>query len=559
MPHVCQYKGEDHLCFFNGEQHQGFARGHGTIMDKSYTVVKEIDRSGAGTSGDMHEFRMTPHSNGTSVLMTVYQPRMFDLTTNPKYRIRNGAGWITEGVFQEVDIETGATLFEWRSTDHLDPSLSYTYPGTTDTSGDGLTEGSTWDYFHINSIDKNRDGDYLISARHMRALYKLSGKDGHIMWEMGGKNPTFEQTNFNFSYQHHARWLSENSTHTVISFFDNASNGFTRTNNFSHGYVVVINHIHNTATAIREWGCPEPAGGLLAGSQGSIQVLPSGNAFLGWGEFAHYSEHTWDGWPVMYAVVAPRSSFVMNYRAYKFNWTATPATKPALWTYALAPDAHNGMSMYVSWNGATEVAAWTFYTSQSAGGPFQAAASVAKNDFETRYIHPEVNGWAFAEALDSQGRPLARSEVSKTFIPSMNLRQFCNDDGCAEAKKDETFNPEVDYAPEPEWELLTPNRGYNTTNYYPDMPGSELSLLHPGGGIDWASLVLGMALALMLGSGSFTAYMFIKRNFPAGSPLGAQLHDTVAVIKDNWSKSSVGSQVGNYMRVHEMEEKDLPP
>ena len=177
------------------------------IMDRNYRIVKTIESSGAGASSDMHEFKMTPYSDGTTALMTVYQPRQYDLTTNPRFNIRNGMGWIVEGVFQEVDIETGAVLFEWRSLDHVDPGLSWTLPGTTDTSGDGLHEQTPWDYFHINSVDKNEDGDYLISARHVSAIYKLSGVDGSIMWEMGGMNPTFEQTNFNFSYQHHARWV----------------------------------------------------------------------------------------------------------------------------------------------------------------------------------------------------------------------------------------------------------------------------------------------------------------------------------------------------------------
>lgn len=49
-PRVCQYKGTAHLCFFTGEQHQGFARGHGVIMDQHYRVVKQVDSSGAGAS-----------------------------------------------------------------------------------------------------------------------------------------------------------------------------------------------------------------------------------------------------------------------------------------------------------------------------------------------------------------------------------------------------------------------------------------------------------------------------------------------------------------------------
>lgn len=555
-PHTCQYKGEKHLCFFQGEQHQGFARGHGTILDKNYRVVKTIDSSGSGVSSDMHEFRMTPHSNGTTVLMTVYQPRHYDLAANPRYRVAGGMGWLVEGVFQEVDIETGKVVFEWRSTDHLDPSLSYTFPGTTDTSGDGLSEDTPWDYFHINSIDKNTDGDYLISARHMAGIYKLSGVDGHVMWELGGANPTFNQTNFRFSSQHHARWVSENATHTVLSFFDNASNTFNMTNRFSHGYIILINHIENTATAIKSWGAPEAGGGLLSGSQGNLQLLPGGNVHLGWGEHAFFSEHTWDGSPVQYGIVAQRLSNVMIYRSNKFNWTGTPVSKPAVWTYAQTKTAEAGMVIYVSWNGATEVHAWNFYSASSSDGPFELIGTVEKNGFETAFRHRDVQGWAFAEALDRDGRPLDRSVIAKTFIPSDSLRPYCDDWSCSRPHKVEDVDYDIRYDQfQPEFEHLSPNRGYNTSRYYADLPSVNTGL--KAGYVDVGSLVLGMGLALMAMSAVITAAYVIRCNYISS----AQLSDKAASIREHLLHSKVGTKFGRYMRIsEEVEEKtDAPP
>lgn len=34
-----------------------------------------------------------------------------------------------------------------------------------------------WDYFHINSVDKDSAGNYLISGKHVSALYKISSTD----------------------------------------------------------------------------------------------------------------------------------------------------------------------------------------------------------------------------------------------------------------------------------------------------------------------------------------------------------------------------------------------
>ncbi|KAI5359650.1 Putative arylsulfotransferase [Septoria linicola] len=473
-PRVCQYKGTDHLCFFTGEQHQGFARGHGVIMDKHYRVVKQIDSSGAGASSDMHEFKVAPHSDGTTVLMTVYQPRQYDLTVNPRFNIQHGMGWVVEGVFQEIDIETGKVVFEWRSLDHVDPSEAWTLPGTTDTSGTGLHEQEPWDYFHLNSIDKNKEGDYLISARHTSAIYKISGENGSILWQLGGDSGHFEQTNFNFSYQHHARWISENETHTMFSFFDNGSNSFTGTGVFSHGWVIVIDHVAETATMVKEFGAPLQEGGRLSTSQGNMQFLPNGGVHIGWGEHAWFSEHLPNGEATMHARVAERESNVMIYRSNKYNWTAQPVTKPALWTYSKTGDTQ--MGLWVSWNGATETRSWRFYTGNTANGPWTFAGSVWKTGFETEHHIETYAPWAYAEAVDEGGRVMESSMIARTFVPSERLRPYCDDHGCnyAERVAPENETPyDADF--DTDDELLSTNRGYDTSQYYFEVPSEALA------------------------------------------------------------------------------------
>lgn len=435
-------------------------------MDQNYRIVKTVESSGAGASSDMHEYKMTPFSNGTTVLMTVYQPRQYDLTTNPRFNVHQGMGWIVEGVFQEVEIETGKVVFEWRSLDHVDPGLSWTMPGTTDTSGDGLHEKSPWDYFHINSIDKNVDGDYLISARHVSAIYKLSGKDGSIMWQMGGNAPTLHTTNFVFSYQHHARWMSENSTHTTLSFYDNGSNTFNRTAEFSHGWIIEIDHEKGEATMIQEFGAPEPEGGLMSGSQGNMQMLPNGGCHIGWGEHSYFSEHLPDGTCVQYGILAQRPSNVMTYRSNKYNWTAQPLTKPALWTYSWLGEK---MVSFVSWNGATEVRTWNFYTAANSSGPWTYAGHATKRGFETEFHSANVAEWTYAEALDAYDRPLETSAIARTFQPSESLVQHCNDRGCDKSSKAEhDDHTAYDAQVTVDSKYLSPNRGFNTSHYFAD-------------------------------------------------------------------------------------------
>lgn len=555
-PRVCQYKGADHICYFQGEQHQGFARGHGVIMDQNYRIVKTVESSGAGASSDMHEFKMTPYANGTTMLMTVYQPRQYDLTIDPRFNVEHGMGWVVEGVFQEVEIDTGRVVFEWRSLDHVDPGQSWTMPGTTDTSGDGLHEQSPWDYFHLNSIDKDENGDYLLSARHTSGIYKVSGIDGTIHWQLGGSASSFEQTNFEFSYQHHARWVSQNSTHTILSFYDNASNTYNQTNDFSHGWIIAIDHIAETATMIQEWGAPEDEGGLLSGSQGNMQLLPNGGCHIGWGEHAYFSEHTAEGSAVMYAKVADRASNVMIYRSGKYNWTAQPLTKPALWTYSLEGAK---MASWVSWNGATEVRSWNFYTADNATGPFIFVGNARKTGFETEFHSTRFSMWSYAEAVGDDNLPLERSVIAKTFVPSTNLVPYCNDRGCeySTAVPEESSTP-YETTIDVDEEYLSSNRGFNTSHYYADLPANKSAslkeappTLSSSSGSNFGVLTIAVGLLLAFGITVFGFFLYTKGQL---EPVGEAIYQRTTGLRNAVTKSLFGSRVlGKYQRVKDKE------
>lgn len=110
-------------------------------MDNTYTVINTVHTGNGATSADMHEFNVI--GGGTSALMTMYMPVHHDLSA---IGITNGQGWIMEGCFQEVDTTTKQIIFDWRSLGHVDPSLSFVNPNTTDVSGDGLTKDTAWDY-----------------------------------------------------------------------------------------------------------------------------------------------------------------------------------------------------------------------------------------------------------------------------------------------------------------------------------------------------------------------------------------------------------------------------
>lgn len=391
------------------------------ILDNHYRTVRTVQSGGGMAGSDMHEFK--PIGDGKTAVMTVYQQRQFDMST---WNIKTGMGWIMESIFQEVDVETSEELFEWRSLDHVDPSETFTWPDHTDTSGNGLDTHSPWDYFHINSIDKNKDGDYLISSRHTCAIYKISGKDGSVMWRLHGTNPTFRNINFSFSQQHDARWLYENSTHTVLSLFNNGYNGFNQTHAYSSGMIVMIDHENLTATMTAEFS--PYLNNVLASSQGSTQILSNGHVVTGWGNTAYVSEHDEYGKLIFWALIG--NGETMNYRAQKFEWEGYPTDNPAMWTYSRTEEEDSPMTFYVSWNGATQVKSWKFYGAWNQSDSYELLAEIGKRGFETTYTHAGFYPWTYAEAIDKDGNVLGSSSDKFTFVPSPVLREYCADQLC---------------------------------------------------------------------------------------------------------------------------------
>lgn len=421
-PQTCMYKGEVHLCFYQGTQMIGWGHGHGIVMDKHYRIVKSVEPGSYQASSDMHEFKLI--NDGKSALLTQYLRRVYDLCP---WELCDGLGYIQEGAFQEVDVDSGKVLFEWASLDHVDPSESYVDPGTTEISGSGEVPRSPWDYFHINSIDKNEDGDYLISARHVSAVYKISGVDGHVIWRLNGAKSDYYLDGFSFSFQHDARFISDNKTHTVISLFDNGSNGFNQTQPHSTGQIISLDHQTKVATCLLNLDPPFIDGHAhISKSQGNFQQLPNGNIIMGWGNDAFWTEYTSDGEIVFYGALG--WSNVMNYRVHKFdNWVGLPLTRPALWTYSKAGDE---MMMYVSWNGATEVKSWRLHGARSKDGPWKEIANAPKVGFETILKHDSTYAFVYAEAVDKNQQVLGASAVEKVFTPPVQMLEHCDDLAC---------------------------------------------------------------------------------------------------------------------------------
>ena len=248
---------------------------------------------------------------------------------------------------------------------HVAIDQTYVLPNSTDVSGTGLGTATPpdapWDYFHINSIDKFPNGGYLISGRHVSALYRVSASTGTIVRQLGAPLSNFSLSpGFNFTFQHDARVISDNTSTTILSIFDNASNQFNQSSRYSSGKIIHLDHPTNHATLLQEFIATNEA---ISDSQGNCQIFDKSNfeinsVFCGWGSEPWISEYTSDGKMVQAGHFACYYSS-MSYRSFKFNYTTNPTDAPAAYVYAYNTGAK--AVVYMSWNGATEVRSWRVY------------------------------------------------------------------------------------------------------------------------------------------------------------------------------------------------------
>jgi hypothetical protein len=381
---VQQYEGKPVLTWWQGYiPPQGFGQGEEVIDSSSYQQIMKFP-AGNGLPADLHEFRIMPND---TALLTSFNPIRCNLTSvgGPS------DGAVTDSIFQEIDLKTHLVRREWHPLDHIPLSSSYASPTTA--SGEW-----PFDYFHLNSIDPQPNGSILISSRNTSALYELNGSSGQMTAQIGGKHSSVKlETGTATAYQHDAQVLPNGE----ISVFDNG--GVPKVHPQSRGIVISVNSRTNTDTLVAEYEHSQP---LAAGSQGDVQMLEDGNAFIGWGAEPYVTEYTPSG-TVLYNAHLPAKT--ESYRSYRFPWTGTPTDTPAV---AVSGGAGAAVTVYASWNGATDVASWQVLAGASASA-LAPAASAPKAGFETSISTPGKPAYVAVQALGAAGEVLATSPTIK--------------------------------------------------------------------------------------------------------------------------------------------------
>ncbi|KAJ6045066.1 hypothetical protein N7460_006421 [Penicillium canescens] len=405
-PYIYSHTGE---LVWNGAEDNDFAHnfhpchiaGHDRLYRDLHTTEGKRDSTEiqAGRDCDIHELKIV--ENGTAVLTTWIMTRPWDLSSygGP------ASGFLRTTGFQEVDIASQTVLFTWDPADHIDLKDSNMEFGW-DHYGDGLTPQTDWDFFHINSVDKTQDGGYLISGRHTSTIYKISPRDGSVLWRLGGNNSDFTfEPGLNFSSQHHVRVRDEDEGGMTISLFNNAFDKHHQTAHSSSGLVLRIDMDAMHVTLVHRYSSPR---GLLVEKEGSVQPLESGNVFISWGAEQSLTEHILDGSRVVFEAKLDDSTGYW-YRAWKANFTTVPTTSPDV--YAMSEGIEGPTVWFVSWNGATEVQGWKVYVSRQQWGRYEFIGHFEKHGFETRIESEKFFAWTIIEAVDGAGQALRNSSV----------------------------------------------------------------------------------------------------------------------------------------------------
>jgi hypothetical protein len=369
------FRGKPVLTWWEGDITQlGTGEGEGVILDTSYKEIARV-RAGNGYAADVHELLLT--SQGTAVI-TIYNEVTRDLTS-----IGGPAAHPTlDSIVQEVDVKTGKVLFEWHSLDHVP---------VADTYSPILTP---FDYFHINSVDVDLDGNLLVSARNTWCVYKLDRRTGEVIWRLGGKTTDYELgPGVLFMYQHDARAQTDGT----ITLYDDGSGDASHQ---SRAIRIGLEQATRRAVLLQEFVHPSA---ITAAAMGNAQFLPNGNVVVGWGtapyvtEFGPLGDVRFD---------AKFDGDAWNYRAFRNVWRGRPAHPPA----AAVRRRGGGATVYASFNGSTETAYWRVL-----GGPAPNAlrplATVRSTGFETAIPLTRAPARLAVTALDATKRPLGTSRL----------------------------------------------------------------------------------------------------------------------------------------------------
>ncbi len=297
------------LTWWQGPPNLGAVSG-GTdyIYNDRYQKIAEV-KGGNGYSADGQEFLITPWNTALIIADTITTANLTSIGGPADQKV-------VDSIVQEIDISTGKVLFQWNAADHV-PYQDSERPRPA-------SAATPWNWFYINAVHLDTDGNLLISARMAWAVYKVSLRTGNIIWVLGGKHSTFklnaapgqvlDSAGEIFAYQHDPEAIG-NDEYTV---FDDESDGGAGLLPYSRVVTIRLDLPTKMATLVKSVKQPE---GYLATEEGNAQTTRNGDLFVGWGAVPYISEFSPTG-QLLFNAQLP--GIDITYRAYRLPWH--PAT-----------------------------------------------------------------------------------------------------------------------------------------------------------------------------------------------------------------------------------------
>jgi hypothetical protein len=207
-----KFPGAHKICDFRiqpGNKMSYFQKDRFYFMDPSFNVIDSVSCL-KGYQTDNHELLV--FEDNRKCLLCVETVTM-DLQSFKLFNHLKSAGsrttQVQSGIIQEISGDS-VVLFEWKAAEHYKFEEVDTFY---------ISDPTKVDWTHFNSLDRDKDGNYLVSLRNFNELTKISRKDGSIIWRMGGNRNEFKFTNDPSAFvgQHDARFR----TNSIITMFDN--------------------------------------------------------------------------------------------------------------------------------------------------------------------------------------------------------------------------------------------------------------------------------------------------------------------------------------------------
>ncbi len=391
---VQSYNGQPALSWW-----QGVISKTGVTVSGQDVVVGQDYRTLATLKGDTKNgWVISPHEmviSGHNAWVTAYRNVPKDLTAEHG----SATGVLLDSAIQEYDLQTGALLYTWDALDRIPLTQSKLRPGAPGT----LAAKLPWDAYHVNSIQLMPDGtSFLVSMRNTWGVYLVDMATKNIVWTLGGSGSNFRfGPHAAFSWQHDARLSSAG----VLTMFDDACCGFKGTglappNGPSRGLVLRLDATAHTATRVAQF---ERGKNFAAAFLGSMQPLPGGNAFVGWGSQPYFTEFSASG-KVLLDALFPTPD--QSYRAYLKSWIGKPSFPPA----GAVRTLRGRTTVYASWDGATLVTRWRLLAGTSSKH-LVPVASARRSGFESAITLVKSYKAYKVQALDRAGHVLGTSAV----------------------------------------------------------------------------------------------------------------------------------------------------